>query len=165
MNEENREKLGKAESQLQKTLKGKMRETGLSAHLLEKQAGLKRSSVQNILQGRSRKPSAEILYAIAKILGCSINELLGDFENNKNTTQPATQPSTTDNSANDMININLYAEATQLTNEILTHQNIVPDRQKTLKFIEEVYNYALENKLTTIDVQFARWLAKKWWNE
>src|SRR5438445_761981 len=61
---------------LQQRLKEKMTAIRISAHALEKQAGLKPSAVQNILHGRSKKPSAEILFAVAKILGCPVDELI-----------------------------------------------------------------------------------------
>ena len=40
----------------------------LSIYALEKKAGLKRSAARNILQGFSKKPSAEALKAIAGVL-------------------------------------------------------------------------------------------------
>lgn len=171
---ENQEKLEKQASVnkaaegslLQKALKEKMRQAGFSAHLLEKQAGLKRSSVQNILQGRSRKPSAEILYAISKVLGCSLNDLLGEFDisgsGSRNLPKQLLTTPTSLAIADAPLNIALYADAARIANEIFAQQEITASRHKALGFIEEIYSYSLENKLISVDTQFARWLAKKW---
>ena len=57
-------------------IKEKMVEKGLSAHALEKLAGLKLSAVQNIIYGRSKNPSVNILIPIAQALGCTVSDLL-----------------------------------------------------------------------------------------
>ena len=139
---------------LKEMLYKKMSEANLSAHALEKQAGLKRSAVQNILYGKSKKPSAEILGAITKVLGCSIDDLL-----NKSN-QPSTKTVETDNSALDAL---LYSKAAQITHEILAAQSISPTKSELLSYIDEIYQYATSNHLREIDVNFAVWLAKKQW--
>ncbi len=58
-----------------------LREKGLSVHALEKMAGLNIHAVRNILSGRSKKPSAELISAIANALQCSTDDLLGKKDN------------------------------------------------------------------------------------
>ena len=104
-----------SESLLQTRLRKKIDEAGVSPHALEKQAGLKRSAVQNILYGKSKKPSAEILGAITKILGCSINDLL-DQQNVANAAEiHHLAPSEPDTSELDTA---LYAKAVQTANKL-----------------------------------------------
>ena len=54
----------------------RMRAKNLTFYELQKKAGLKPHAVQNILRGKSQKPSAELLQAIARELGCTIEDLL-----------------------------------------------------------------------------------------
>jgi transcriptional regulator with XRE-family HTH domain len=59
-----------------KHISTRMRAKNLSLSELEKEAGLKRHTVQNIMRGRSKRPSADILQAVADVLGCSVKDLL-----------------------------------------------------------------------------------------
>ena len=70
-----RYKMGSAVTISQK-LKNKISEVGISVHALEKKAGLKQSSIQNILYGKSKKPSFHIMQSIAQALNCTVTELL-----------------------------------------------------------------------------------------
>src|ERR1044071_10317590 len=59
-------------------LKEKIHAKGISINALEKQAGLRRGAIQNIIYGRSRNPGIEILRTIAQVLECSVSELIGE---------------------------------------------------------------------------------------
>lgn len=142
---------------LQARLRRKMVETGVSAHALEKQAGLRRSAVQNILYGKSKKPSAEILGAITKILGCSINELLGQQDNPQLKSHYLLE-SAADSS---VLDTQLYAQAVQVANQIFQTNHIILSKQDALNYINEIYQYALNSPQQDIDMTFAEWLAKK----
>lgn len=147
---------------LQQRLREKMSEIGISAHALEKQAGLKRSAVQNILHGRSRKPSAQILLAVTKILGCDINDLLGHPGEEFEDTTLANQSEMLQDAA---VNTHLFAEAAQVANEIVQSFGINPTAPQLLKFINEIYNYSLRSQKPIIDRNFAEWLANKSWSD
>lgn len=150
-------KVSKHES-LQARLRKKMAEAGFSAHALEKQAGLKRSAVQNILYGKSKKPSAEILGAITKILGCSISELLNQQQENVQLKSNYLLESHADMNELDTA---LYAKAVQVANNIFQAHQINLNKQDALNYINEIYQYALNSHQTDIDIVFAEWLAKK----
>lgn len=153
--------MSKRESPLQVKLKKKIISAGISAHALEKQAGLKRSAVQNILYGKSKKPSAEILRAITKVLGCSINELLGMHD--ETSTPPdfsQVNPTEIDSVS---LDTTLYAKAVQHANLIFRTKNIVPNKQEALVFINEIYQYSINSGNQEIDIVFAEWLANKTW--
>jgi transcriptional regulator with XRE-family HTH domain len=152
--------VSKRETPLQIRLKKKITEAGLSAHALEKQAGLRRSAVQNILYGKSKKPSAEILGAITKILGCSINELLGTSEENP-TVGIYTQSQNDDGIA--ILDTSLYAKAVQHANLLFKSNQLAPNKQDALNYINEIYQYSLNSNKNDIDITFAEWLAKKTW--
>lgn len=72
-------------------IKRRIEEKGLSVRALERHAGLGLHAVTNILSGRSKKPSADMLSAIAQALDCTVDELLG----NKNI-QPIFSPNNKD---------------------------------------------------------------------
>lgn len=150
--------VSKKESYLKEILRKKMAEANLSAHALEKNAGLKRSAVQNILYGKSKKPSAEILGAITKVLGCSISDLLGETNNKPAHNKIPLSPADDDNN---VLDANLYAEAVKVANIIFETHNIIPNKQSALNFINEIYQYSLTNNKNEIDFNFAAWLAKR----
>lgn len=144
-------------------LKEKLMEAGISVHALEKQAGLKRSAVQNILHGKSKKPSAEILYAITKVLGCSIQDLIGhkDTSNHSAFSQP-NYLSTEDTTENNIpLNTDLYINAGKTAAKIFKSQNFNPNQTLALKYIQEIYQYSLNSKQEDIDQRFALWLFEK----
>lgn len=142
---------GKSATQLQSAIKEKMSELGISVHALEKQAGLKRSAVQNILQGRSKNPSVHILHAVAKILGCNINDLLA---------QPdvALSKEEAPVTAEEQLDLILYAEAAKLASLTL-HPTY--NTAKAMRYIKEIYQYSMDSGLSHIDKNFASWLAGK----
>ncbi len=140
---------------LQDRLRNKMAEIGISAHALEKQAGLKRSAVQNILHGRSKKPSVQILHAITKILGCNINDLLSTP-----TIASYTSPQLT--TTNDtQLNLELYSQAVIIAEQIFQKMQLKPTSTQSLGYIQEIYQYASSHGSSEIDAQFANWLAQK----
>lgn len=58
-----------------KQISVRMKAKNLSILMLEREAGLKNHAVRNILRGKSKRPSADILQAIADVLGCTVKEL------------------------------------------------------------------------------------------
>jgi transcriptional regulator with XRE-family HTH domain len=143
---------------LQKQLKEKLEERKMTVTALEKSAGLKRSAVHNILRGRSKKPSAEILHAIARILNCTIDELL-----DVNTV--ASSNSQSDTRSHLPINSRLYAEAAKIADKIFSDKKMAPSQSLALSFIEEIYLYTLQSGLQNIDLKFSIWLADKWFKK
>ncbi|MDX2073036.1 MAG: helix-turn-helix transcriptional regulator [Alphaproteobacteria bacterium] len=49
----------------------------ISAYALAKQAGVDKTNVQNIITGVNKNPGIQTLYAIADVLGCTMDALLG----------------------------------------------------------------------------------------
>lgn len=150
---------------LPRKLKEKLQETGMSVHALEKQAGLKRSAVQNILHGRSKKPSAEILYAITKVLGCSIPDLIGQkepaFDSPSQTALSLPVPDFNPSKSEELFNGELYLCAVKYAVKILKIRDITLNQTKAMYFINEIYQYSNQNKKNTIDEAFASWLFEK----
>lgn len=64
-----------ASSVLQKNLEKIIKERNFHISELERKAGLKKNNIYYILKGISKKPSAEILQAVADALGITVKDL------------------------------------------------------------------------------------------
>lgn len=146
-------------SALRTRLKHKLTEAGISVNALEKQAGLKRSAVQNIIHGKSKKPSADILFAITKVLGCPIQELLGQPSKSIASTKATMiEPTSV---IEGIFNSGLYAQAATSAAEVFRNRFFQPTRTQALDFILEIYHYSTKSGKEAIDEHFAEWLFDK----
>ena len=132
----------------------------LSISTLEKEAGLKKSAVSNILLDRSKKPSYETIKAIAKVFECSPEELIGIPEeeyNNLNTRLPEA-------SVNKQIQWKpeLYSNSVMAFNDFCEQNNQFPKNYSSaISLIYEIYNFHLQKKTNVIDSDFVEWIAKR----
>lgn len=146
-------------SSLANRIKHKMESKNISAHALEKQAGLKASAIHNILYGRSKNPSISTLKAIANALDCTVSDLLEESlsqgvhlkENSHSYEESANLPWDSD----------LYAMCFTIVNSILKNKKIELSREKVLNLVDEVYAYSLTGHHKTVDVHFVDWLIEK----
>lgn len=126
----------------------------LSIQGLEKKSGLKTNAVRNILTGHSKKPSAEILLAISRVLGCSVEDLYGE----KNQEQSSAQAAALEAPIQDK------ALFEQTCREVLHfHQeNALPFTAKQfLDDVIQIYFYCLQSQTRAFDGRFAQWLLSK----
>lgn len=140
--------------QLAKQISARLKAKNLSISMLEREAGLKNYAVQNIVSGKSKKPSAELLQAIADVLGCTIKELLSgpdifheaELVKTKKEVLDGhyTQPEILEKIIK-MVNKKVGERQTPLTN----HQ--------VLNYIEEVYLHSLQKEPPQIDEEFVNW--------
>jgi repressor LexA len=65
------------DSLLQRELRRRMEAAGYNQKSLARAAGLNQTAVRDILKGRSRHPRSDTLEALARILGCTIDQLTG----------------------------------------------------------------------------------------
>lgn len=137
-------------SPLQMQLKKRLQDNGLSANALEKRAGLKPSAVQNILQGKSKHPTAVLLQAISKELNCSVSDLLDQNQSEKQE-KPIEKVNW---------NSKLYVEAIQLVEDLLSKEKIEVTKEVVLKYADEIYRYSL--KEGNLDHRFAQWLIEQY---
>ena len=56
----------------------RMEKLGLTPITLAKKAGLGRDAVRDILRGKSLRPAHDTLQAIARALGCTVADLMGE---------------------------------------------------------------------------------------
>lgn len=58
----------------------KRTEKGMSQVALSRLSGVKQSVISDIENGKTRNPGIETVLSLAKALGCSLNDLLGEEE-------------------------------------------------------------------------------------
>lgn len=134
---------------LQKNLRSQIKEKNLSVHALEKKSGLKPGAIQNILQGKSKKPSADLIFSIAQQLGCSVEELLQtNLAVPSKTQRKKWIPS-------------LYMDALKVVNSILSDRELQFSKEALLNLVDETYLYSLEGNFDKADQKFAEWLISK----
>jgi transcriptional regulator with XRE-family HTH domain len=144
----------KTAGMMSQKIKNRISEAGISVHALEKKAGLKQSSIQNIIYGKSKKPSFHIMQSIAQALNCTVTELLeeeNEFAEKKEFSLDTTQT----------WNIDLYIDVLSIINMLSKQKNIFLSKEKMFDCAEEVYEYTLRNKKSKPDKSFAEWLIEK----
>ena len=143
-------------SVLQRNLKSRLEAQGISATELERRTGLKHSAVQNILYGRSKRPGIDIVSAIAKELGCSMEALLSDEPLKDEPFKQAASDSDTP------WNATLFVQATEEVNRCVSANSIELHTDEVLRCIKEVYNYTLFSEQKAVDQKFVEWLVNKY---
>lgn len=148
------------EKALQKNIHEHLLDKNMSVNSLEKQAGLKPSAVQNILRGRSKRPSIQTIHAIANELGCPVDELIKDSSLDASPgTSSTLEPLKT--SSELPWNLKLYAETSKVVYLLLKKYKPDASRGKFLSYVDEIYRYSVRNTSQTADKRFAEWLIER----
>ena len=125
-----------------------LKEKKLTVNEFEKTAGLGKSAVSNIIHGRSKSPSIDLINTIAKNLGCTIEYLIAPSIQDK-----VIQASET--------NYRLCAEAAnRLAEHLMIHEINVPSVD-FYKSAQEIYQFTRESGQEYIDERFVKWSIKK----
>ena len=143
---------------LQKQIQRKLDEKNLTVNALEKMAGLKRSAARNILDGYSKKPSAETLKAIADVLGCSVEDLMVP-EDARLASMPA--QSNVASKITHSWNEKLYVDSIKAISKKLADKKLDLKFEQVTQLAGEVYKYSLAKKTEKIDQDFINWLVNK----
>lgn len=141
-------------TQIAKQISTRMRAKNLSLTTLEKEAGLRPHAVQNILRGKSKKPSAEIVQAVADVLGCNVKDLLHPQENfneeelssikKEFLSHPYEHP-------------DLFVATVQFVNAALKEKENQLTIEQVMKCVEEIYIQSLQKDPTKVDEEFGEW--------
>jgi transcriptional regulator with XRE-family HTH domain len=126
----------------------------MSVSELERRAGLKPSTVQNILHGRSKNPGIDTIKCIAHALHCSIEELIGEL-NASIDLKPE------DNAEDLPWNASLFIKGIETVQSILEKKKKLLSKKQILATVEEIYKYALDGDSEEIDPRFTEWLLDK----
>lgn len=137
-----------------KHISTRMRAKNLSLSELEKEAGLKRNTVQNIMRGRSKRPSADIMQAVADVLGCSVKDLLTQEEVSyeENLSQ-----SNKELLSHEYEHPELFSEIVVFVNTALKNKENKLTIEQFMSCIQEIYLHSLQKDPSQIDEEFAEW--------
>lgn len=126
----------------------------MSVSELERRAGLKPSTVQNILHGRSKNPGIDTIKCIAQELHCSIEELIGELN-------ASTALKREENIEDLPWNASLFIQGIETVQSILEKKKKLLPKKQILATVEEIYKYALDGNSEEIDPRFTEWLLEK----
>ncbi len=132
---------------LQKNLEKLIKDHNYHIADLERKAGLRKNNIYNIIKGISKKPSAELLQAVADVFGLTVKDLF--------TMPTESYPSLTSEDLDLLIKV-----AEQVIVEIKAQQISVSCNDVT-SIINEVFSYSSESKLTLPDEKFIKWVLKQ----
>lgn len=137
-------------SNLARKIKELAHQKHLSIMALEREAGLKLGSVRNIVSGQSKKPSAELVYAISKALGCSVGQLIGDEQEEKNVLADI-----------EFENEELFKRTFLFSIDFFQEKNVTLSSRLLFDSIQNIYVYLNESNNGEFDEKFADWVLSK----
>lgn len=133
---------------LQINIKKKLTAKNMTAAELERRTGIPHAVV-NILHGRSKNPSIKTAQAIAKELGCTVEDLFTEDQDSN-----IHNPKTSWNSI-------LYAEVFAAVNSEIVKHNLQPTPEAVGGWLAEAYHYAIGNVEQKLDLRFVQWLLQR----
>lgn len=138
---------------IQENIKRHLQAKNMSAAELERRTGIPHAVV-NILHGRSKNPSIKTAQAIAKELGCSVEELIAE--------ESGMQSNPVQNQSQKQAwNAELYVAVFNAVYKQLQSMQLQPSPEQVGQWLIEVYNYALGSKTPTVDIRFVQWLLER----
>jgi transcriptional regulator with XRE-family HTH domain len=114
---------------------------------IEKLTGLNKNTINSILTGASKNPTANTLRAIAKALDVSLEFILSDNEINID--------------ALDKNQMKIFSEVTSTTIDIIINKNLSFTIDKLNSLIKEIYQYSIKVDPPYIDERFIHWIIDK----
>ena len=118
----------------------------LSVAGFERDAGLKTNVARNILRGQSKKPTGQTLQAIAKVMGCTVQDLLNG------------KTESIDSSYSLLEHPELLMKALESTLKIASSHKYKLKIKQALMIAEQVYGFSLKKNPPIVDENFVEWL-------
>ncbi|MGL5784905.1 MAG: helix-turn-helix domain-containing protein, partial [Alphaproteobacteria bacterium] len=119
---------------------------------LEKKAGIRPSSLQNILQGRSKNPSIEILQLAASALNCTVSELLGEQNQYPELSQLQNKSSWDQQT---------YLYVIEQAAKVCRIHEIPLSKLEFLKGVEQIYTYSQSYQKNKLDADLIDWMLRR----
>ena len=114
---------------------------------LEAKAGLKRNSIWNFLNGRTKVPRIDTLISTSEALNCSLEELVF-----------GKKPKIELDSTKGLV---LFQDSFNHVIEFLKINNVFPCSEDVLNTVFELYSYCLKEESEKVDVKIADYLLRK----
>jgi transcriptional regulator with XRE-family HTH domain len=131
---------------IQVNIKRQLHAKNMTAAELERRTGIPHAVV-NILHGRSKNPSIRTAQAIAKELGCSVEDLFAEESEPTKATE-----------SNNNWNAKLYTDVFNTIMECIQKTKLQPQPETVATWITEVYKYTLGSQGQQVDARFVEWL-------
>ena len=135
-------------SSLRKKIKELLNEQNISASALEKKASIGPSSLQNILQGRVKNPSIDIIKSIANALGYTVSELLEETSESDRFINLFKEKNW---------NQKLYLNILKNIVDIYENNSLKVTKLNILETVESIYDYCIQYNKPLPDKEFIEW--------
>lgn len=150
----NKDKFAMKASSLADNIQMKLNQQKISISEFERSAGLKRSAVANILTGKSKNPTIEVVISIAKRLGCTVEDLIGSGESDKGSRSIDVNPETLDERK-------LFIDIGVLLLNKLDELGIQPSFTNFTNCFKEIFFYATHSHKNRFkEEDFLLWIIK-----
>ena len=132
---------------LQLKLSELMTQKNVTISDIEKTTGLNKNTINSILTGASKNPTANTLRAIAKALDVSLEFILSDDETNID--------------ALNKDQMKIFSDVTSATINIIIDKYLSFTIDKLNSLIKEIYQYSVKINPPYIDDRFINWIVDK----
>ena len=132
---------------LQLKLSELMTQKNVTISDIEKTTGLNKNTINSILTGASKNPSANTLRSIAKALDVSLEFILSDDEMNIE--------------ALNKDQMKIFSEVTNATINIIIDKDLNFTIDKLNALVKEIYQYSVKINPPYIDDRFIHWIVDK----
>ena len=132
---------------LQLKLSELMTQKNVTISDIEKTTGLNKNTINSILTGASKNPTANTLRAIAKALDVSLEFILSDDETNID--------------ALNKDQMKIFSDVTSATINIIIDKDLSFTIDKLNSLIKEIYQYSVKINPPYIDDRFINWIVDK----
>lgn len=132
---------------LQLKLSELMNQKNVTISDIEKTTGLNKNTINSILTGASKNPTANTLRAITKALDVSLEFILSDEEMNID--------------ALNKDQMKIFSEVTSATIDIIIDKDLSFTINKLNTLVKEIYQYSVKINPPYIDERFINWIVDK----
>lgn len=147
---------------IRKEVEQRVAAKNLSVSEIERQAGLKQGVLRNILQGKSKNPTVQVLVSLTKVLDCSIEELIGlpNTSDTQNTDKTPTDKLITSKKY-DKINYQLLENVFKLVSRESEKLAIKPSLSEFLNYISDIYSFSDKTGSNIPNKNFCEWFFER----
>lgn len=109
---------------------------------VERDGGLKRGVVWNLVNGKTQTPRTQTLEQISSALGCTVEDIYSDVVGSSTTAIN----NNTNSSRKMHWDSNFYTEVVRSVNSAFSEHNITPPKGDVLDIVDEVYDFCYESR-------------------
>jgi transcriptional regulator with XRE-family HTH domain len=149
----NRSRESEMKTIIAKQIHARMKAKNISTIEIERQAGVKPHAVRNILRGNSKRPSVDIVYAVARVLNCTVDDLIQGM----NIFTDDKKGETREELIAQTYKAGLLAETVKLIDAKVNQGKHNLTVHQVLTCVEETYLQSLQKGVQKVNHEFADW--------